>query len=186
MHDYRKKLFDKERKVICTGNPNRPFTIASEVKKFFPNATFIHRQNGFDLANVDDDTVNNLSNIFKSHNTFINASYIGPFVQSRLLNVCFESTKICDVFNIGSTHEYDMLGTPIYKDSKLDLREKSLKLNSYRFKTCHIIVGSIKKSEEKEKEHYIDSKEICNIIQFVMNQRFNVPIISLDQPKEPW
>lgn len=186
MHDYRKKLFDKGRKVVCTGNPNRPFTIASEVKNFFPNATFIHRQNGFDLSNLDNDTVSNLTSVFKNHNTFINASYIGPFIQSRLLELCHESIKICDVFNIGSTNEYDMLGDPIYRNSKLDLREKSLKLNSYRFKTCHIIVGSIKKSEEKEKEHYIDLIEICNILKFVMNQRFSVPIISLDQPKEPW
>jgi hypothetical protein len=125
--------------------------------------------------------------LFKGHNTFINASYIEPYAQSNLLEACNQSLKFCDVFNIGSTHEYDNLGSEIYKLSKLDLRNKSLNLNTYRFKTCHIIVGGIKKdSTDYTKDNWIDPKEICDLIVWVTKQRFSVPIISLDQPKQSW
>ena len=185
MQDYRHKFFTK-RKVLCTGNPDRPFTIASAVREQYPDATFIHKTNGYDLSNIDDELSKKLAELFKSHNTFVNASFVAPFVQNKLLTLCNESVKICDVFNIGSTHEYDNLGTLTYKDSKLDLRNKSLEYNSYRFKTCHVIVGRIKTSAETENAKMIDVKEICSIIDWVTKQRFNVPIISLDQPKQAW
>lgn len=185
MQDYRSKFFN-QRRVLCTGNPDKPFTIASAVKESYPNSTFIHKSNGFDLTNLDEDTTCRLTELFKSHNTFINASYIGYMIQSNLLTLCKNSIKICDVFNIGSTHEYDNLGPSEYKESKLDLRNKSLEYNSYRFKTCHLIVGGIKTSDDPTMSNYIDTKEICSIIDWVTKQRFWVPIISLDQPKEPW
>jgi hypothetical protein len=185
MIDYRIKMFNP-RTVLCTGNPDKPYTIASAVKEMYPAATFIHKSNGYDLTNLDEGATMKLIELFKNHNTFINASYIGPKIQSNLLTLCKESVKICDVFNIGSTHEYDNLGSVSYSSSKLDLRNKSLEYNSYRFKTCHIVVGGIKKSGEPDKANWIDINEICSIIDWVTKQRFNVPIISLDQPKQPW
>ena len=185
MKDYRQNLF-KTRKVLCTGNPDRPYTIASAVRELYHNSTFIHKENGYDLTNIEEILKHKLCELFKSHNTFINASYIGPYVQTNLLTLCHESVKICDVFNVGSTHEYDMIGTELYKESKLDLRKKSLELNSYRFKTCHVIVGTIKKTDKVDQSNWIDINEICSIIHWVTKQRFNVPIISLDQPKGPW
>lgn len=185
MNDYRHKFF-KTRRVVCTGNPNKPFTIAESVKKIYPDATFLHRSCGYDLSNLNAETCEVLTKVFKNHNTFINASYIGAGVQSALLNLCNQSTKICDVFNIGSTNEYDGLGNSIYAKSKIELQNQSLRLNSYRFKTCHLVVGSIKKSPENQNQNCIEPDEICSLIQWVMQQRYHVPIVSIDQPKEPW
>jgi hypothetical protein len=185
MNDYRHK-FMNPRRVLCTGNPNKPFTIASAVIKYYPNATFIHQSNGFDLVVMNQDTQLRVKQLFKTHNTFINASYIAPGVQSNLLQLCNDSAKICDVFNIGSTHEYDGLGASDYTESKINLRNKSLQLNSYRFKTCHIVVGGIKMSDDPKYERFIELDEICNLIEWTMKQRCGVPIVSIDQPKQPW
>lgn len=172
-----------QRKILCTGNPDQEFTIASAVKRHWPNATFISRSNGYDLTNTSDAR---LPDLFKQHNTFINASYINDGVQSNLLEICNRSAKFCDVFNIGSTHEYDNLGVESYKASKVDLREKSLSMHTYRFQTCHMVIGGIKRSELPEHQRFLEVDEICNVIQWVMDQRFWVPIISMTQPKQAW
>lgn len=174
------------RRVICTGNPDKPFTIASSVKKYFPNATFIHKSNGFDLVDMDEATQSRLSELFKTHNTFINASYLGHGTQTKMLELCNKSVKFCDVFNIGSCYEYLEGGDSRYTNSKIELRAKSLELNTYRFKTCHMVLGSIKQSESKEFQEFIDTDEICDVITWVINQRFGVPLISLEQPKQAW
>jgi len=185
MKELRDRLF-QHRKIICTGNPNRSGTIASAVKKIFPDTTFISKSLGYDLSDIDQTMIHRLTNTFKNHNTFINASYIAPYAQTKLLEICHHSLKFCDVFNIGSTHEYDNLGCEEYRLSKLDLRNKSLNLNTYRFRTSHIIVGGIKKYNNSSTDNWIDPTEICELIVWITNQRFGVPIISIDQPKQAW
>lgn len=172
----RKKVFSN-RKVICTGNPNKAGTIASAVKDLFPNTTFIHLSNHWDLTDVDNDV--KLTELFAKHNTFINASYVGPGIQSRLLDVCQKSVKFCDVFNIGSTHEYDGIGTEDYKLSKLNLRDKSLMYNTFRFKTHHIILGKLGPNG-------ISPEQVCNLIDWIIKQDFEIPLMTIDQPKAPW
>jgi len=174
----REKLMSN-RKVICTGNPNNPATLASGIQKLFPTATFIHLSNGWDLRDQSADMQDRLKKLFSGHNTFINASFIAPYVQSFLLDMCNQSVKFCDVFNIGSTHEYDNLGPDNYKKSKIDLRNKSLELNTYRFQTHHVILGKIGGVG-------LDIATICNIIPWIINQPFKVPLICIDQPKIPW
>jgi hypothetical protein len=90
------------------------------------------------------------------------------------------------VFNIGSTHEYDNLGLSDYIQSKLDLRNKSLQLNTYRFRTHHVMVGRIKKISDPESNDGLDIPTICNTIPWIMQQSFNVPLICIDQRKTPW
>jgi hypothetical protein len=174
--EIRQRYFAK-RKVICTGNPNKQGTIASAIKTLFPDTVFLHLSNGWDLTdrNLDD----KLMDVFAKHNTFINASYIAPDVQNRLLELCKNSVKFCDVFNIGSTHEYDGLGTEEYKQSKLLLRENSLILNTFRFKTHHIIVGKLSHRD-------ISVEQIADLIYWIMQQKFEVPIIAIDQSKQSW
>jgi hypothetical protein len=174
------------RKVICTGNPSDPSTLASGFIKIFSNITFIHRDAGWDLTDRSTEARTKLKELFSQHNTFINASYIAPYTQSYLLEVCNQSVKFCDVFNIGSTHEYDNLGTINYTQSKLDLRNKSLQLNTYRFRTHHVIVGRIKKAVDPKSNDDLDISTICNTIPWIMQQSFNVPLICIDQRKTPW
>ena len=181
----RKKLMS-DSKVICTGNPDRPSTLASGFKKLFSNITFIHLKAGWDLTDQSPSAQQNLRELFAKHNTFINASYIAPYVQSYLLNMCNQSVKFCNVFNIGSTHEYDGLGSIDYQQSKLDLRNKSLKLNTYRFRSHHIVLGGIRKESNPDTDDWLDISTICNIVPWITEQPFEVPLICIDQPKEPW
>lgn len=185
----RQKLMS-DRKILCTGNPNNLQTLASGFKKIFPNITFIHRTAGWDLTDQSVEFQEKLKTLFATHNTFINASYIGPGVQSRLLEICNQSVKHCDVFNIGSTHEYDGLGKAEYQQSKIDLQNKSLNLNTYRFQTHHIMLGQFTKSatlsNESTVQNIIDIETICNVIPWIFQQPFRVPLICIDQHKAPW
>lgn len=182
LENLRNRLMARQ-KVICTGNPNKPFTLASGFKKLFPDATFIHRESGWDLTDRSLSAQEKLKTAFASHNTFINASYIGPYVQSYLLEICNKSVKYCNVFNIGSTHEYDNGGPLEYQKSKLDLRNKSLQFDTYRFQTHHIILGAV---ESATTQNYIEISTICQMIPWILEQPFKIPLIAINQPREPW
>ena len=173
-------------RVVCTGNPDDQSTLASGIKKIFPDATFIHRSNGWDLSDQSTQAQQKLKTLFAQHNTFINASYVNHGIQSYLLELCNQSVKYCDVFNIGSTNEYDGLGPVQYQQSKLDLRNNSLRLNSYRFQTHHIVLGGIKIPSKTETQDWLDISTICEIIPWILAQPFKIPLIAIDQPKAPW
>lgn len=181
----RKKLMSS-RKVLCTGNPSNPTLLASGFKKIFSQITFIHRDAGWDLTDQSPAAQERLKKLFSQHNTFINASYIAPHVQSYLLETCNQSVKHCDVVNIGSTHEYDGIGSLEYQQSKLDLRNKSLQLNTYRFQTHHIMLGRIQKEYSSDTVDCLEIPTICSLISWIIEQPFSVPIICIDQPKTPW
>ena len=171
------------RKVLCTGNPNREGTIASGVKEIWPDATFIHLSQGYDFLNLGDKR-KEVEQLFKTHNTFINASYVKG-VQTKLLEMCSKNMTVGDVFNIGSTHEYDNIGPEQYKEEKLALRKLSLELNSFRFQTCHIIMGGIN-TGTPENQDWIKPKKIAEMIKWITEQDVKIPIIGIDQPKQPW
>ena len=179
-----KKARDKfmsSRKIICTGDPNNPEHIAYGIKKVWPDTTFMHKSNGYDLDTELEKIIEQLS----KHNTFINASYINSEAQVKLLEMCAEAMPIGDVYNIGSSHEYDNLGPEEYKNAKLKLRDKSLSLNSFRFQTCHIIVGGIDRGREDTKG-WIEPIEIAELIKWTTTLRYKIPVIGIDQPKKPW
>ena len=92
---------------------------------------------------------------------------------------------IGDVFNIGSSHEYDNLGREEYKDSKLQLRKLSLELNTFRFQTCHIVMGGIDTGSDTTSD-WVKPRRIAEMIQWITEQDVKIPILGLDQPKEPW
>lgn len=172
-----------DRRVICTGNPDAPFTIARGIKKIYPNATFLCRSTGWDLT--DSGIESKIQEQFSKHNMFVNASYIQSGIQSKLLDLCNKSVKYCDVVNIGSTHEYDQRGSIDLRDSKLNLRNLSLTLNTYRFKTCHLMLGHLKTSDNAY-DRQIEIDTICNIIPWLFEQPFDIPIMCVDNKKAPW
>jgi hypothetical protein len=173
----------KTRKVLCTGNPDRQGTIASGVREIWPDATFIHLSNGYNFLDLGDKH-EELEQLFKLHNTFINASHVKG-VQTKLLKICSENMTIGDVFNIGSTHEYDNLGREQYRDEKLALRKLSLELNSFRIQTCHVVMGGIDIGTP-ETVDWVKPKRIAEMIKWVTEQDVKIPIMGIDQPKQPW
>tara|TARA_B100001094_G_C18156171_1_gene786582 strand:- start:96 stop:671 length:576 start_codon:yes stop_codon:yes gene_type:complete len=174
----------KNRKVLCTGNPNKKGTIASGVKEIWPETTFIHLSNGFDLKDISS-IEDKLKKLFQTHNTFINASYLSG-MQIKLLELCHQHMTIGEVYNIGSTNEYDGLSQDeAYGNNKRQLREISLKLNSFRFQTTHIVMGGID-TGNSQTENWIKPIKIAEMIKWITEQDVKIPIIGIDQPKEPW
>ena len=173
----------KTRKILCTGNPSREGTIASGVREIWPDATFIHLSKGYDFLNLEDKH-KEIEQLFKTHNTFINASHVKG-VQTKLLEMCNKNMIVGDVFNIGSTHEYDNTGPEKYKKEKLALRKLSLELNSFRIQTCHVVMGGIN-TGRSETVDWINPKRIAEMIKWVTEQDVKIPIIGVDQPKQPW
>jgi|TARA_B100001094_G_scaffold233091_1_gene227975 hypothetical protein len=167
-----RELVMSNRMVLCTGNPDRQGSIASGIREVFPNTTFIHRSNGYDLTKVS------IKDIMSKHNCFINTAYIEHGMQLKLLNDYFESVKIGEVFNIGSTHEYDNLSKDKdYAVNKIMLRNRSLELNNYRINSIHIVLG------EKNK---ITPIRVAKLIKWITEQEMKFPIIGFDHPKQAW
>ncbi len=183
--DIRSK-FLANRKILITGNPADTRTLASGFAKIYPDATFISKSNGWDLSDFTDQNLVRLLEFFKNFNTFINASFIGPLVQVRLLDVYWQSQKYADVFNFGSTHEYDGMGDSEYSQSKIALRNRSLELNTYRFRTHHIVLGGIQNPFDSNTKTFLEIDTICQIVPWILEQNFNVPLICMDQQKEAW
>jgi hypothetical protein len=99
-------------------------------------------------------------------------------MQLKLLNDYFESVKIGEVFNIGSTHEYDNLSKDKdYAVNKIMLRNRSLELNNYRINSIHIVLG------EKNK---ITPIRVAKLIKWITEQEMKFPIIGFDHPKQAW
>lgn len=174
------------RRVVCTGNPNRPGTLASGFQKIFPDAIFLCRSTGWDLGAIGKLELEKLREIFAACNTFLNCSYVDKNVQCDLLEICHASTKYCDVINVGSTHEYDGLGDEDYRIAKTNLRNKSLVLNSFRFRTCHFILGGIKNDSSESKADWLEVDMICQEMIHIWTRPYWCPITSMDQNKQPW
>lgn len=187
MNQYEKSLITvrdrimKERKIICTGNPSNPKNIAHGIKQIFPDTTFVHKSMGVDLEK-DTDV---FTDLLENHNTFINASYIGHNTQTNLLKIAAQTFKMGQVFNIGSTNEYDSLGEKSYCESKNILKKTSLELNNFRVQTTHIILGGIDIGNQDTK-NWIKPIEIAQLIQWITQQKHAIPLIALDQNKKPW
>lgn len=169
----------KNYKIICTGNPNRAYTIANSVKKFFPNTTFIHRSNGFDLTT--DTGLELFSQQLVNYNVFLNCSYIAPGVQENLLNIVDKIWDQGRVFNIGSFVEFKTvhLDDQDYIDSKKKFKDRSLLLYSDKFKTTYITVDGYKiEGEIDSNKMPVDS--IPRTIKWILEEtEFSVPFIGV-------
>ena len=176
-----RNIIKKERKIICTGNPSDPKNIAHGVKKIFKNVTFVHKSMGIDLTK----DIDKFLSVLKNHNTFINASYISPNTQINLLSHAADNMKLGQIFNIGSTNEYDKLGETSYSDSKNKLKTKSLQLNNFRVQTTHIILGGIDIGTQQT-NNWIKPIDVAELIFWITQQIHTIPLIALDQNKKPW
>lgn len=166
-------------KIICTGNPSKNYTIANSIKNFFPDTTFIHHSNGFDL------TSNLGLELFQqqlsNHSVLLNCSYIAPGIQEKLLNIAREVWNQGHVFNIGSFVEFksNNIDDQAYLESKKNLRDQSLKLCNDKFKITHITVDGYKcNNDVNSNKMSVDS--IAKTIQWILNEKdFFIPFIGV-------
>lgn len=180
--DLARTKYMQQRRVVCTGNPHRPGTLAQGLQKIYPQAVFLCRGHGWDLTDHGPENHAKLSAVFSQSNTFFNCSYISAGTQSWLLAVCHGAVKFCDVINIGSTHEYDGMGTDSLRESKLHLRAQSLALDSYRFRTTHCVLGTL----DPAQDHCLDIDTVCAAMVALWDQPFHVPLTSMTPPRQPW
>jgi NADP-dependent 3-hydroxy acid dehydrogenase YdfG len=154
--------------------------VAHAVQKIWPDATFVSLSTGHDFLNAD---LGSLQNLIGQHNTFINSSYVAPGVQLRLLNLVRETWKFGHVINLGSTHEFDQQSD--YGHSKRALRDCSLSLHDYRFRTTHLILGGINDGDPAHAE-WLSTDSIAHAIKWVVEQPFDVPLLNIQAEKQPW
>jgi hypothetical protein len=166
-------------KLICTGNP-RKIGIAQSISKKFPDATFIHLSNGYDLTTVEGQ--NKFRSIIKNYNVFVNVSQLSNNSQEILLRIAHQEGMQGHVFNIGSIAEYKRWEwyDKNYTDEKRSLREASLELCSEFFKTTHIIVGGFQDSSNSDPDR-MDPVEIVKSIEFILESNVNIPIIGVEK-----
>ena len=174
-----------KQRVLCTGNPQDPATIASGIKELFPTADFASRTTGYDLTFTKPGSKEYFCNNLKKYNILINASYIAPGVQQHILQIANETWRHGHVVNIGSTAEYDINAYPNreYAADKLALRDLSLRLFSYRFRTTHIVLGGICSTEHPD---WLKPTVIAETVSWAVNSPVDVPIVGIQQEFEPW
>ena len=168
----------KEYKILCSGDPSDP-GIAQEIAKIFPQTTFISRKLGYDLTT--DDGQNYFKSILANHNVFINNTYADG-VQEILLDICSKIWESGHVFNIGSVSENTryLWADPEYGKIKQSLREKSLMLGNEKFKTTHMVVAGFQSISSGSK-HTMNPKHIADVIAWILEQPFEIPIIGIEQ-----
>lgn len=168
-------------KVLCTGNPEH-IGIAMEIKKLFPDATFVSRTNGFDLST--DAGLAKLRTVIKEHNVIVNNAYVSEGTQARILTTAKEEWTTGHVFNIGSIDEYTkwLPANPRkYKESN-ELKELGLSYTDENFKVTHLTVGGFKSSAKPlGLKTTMDPVHIATAIKWIMEAPFQVPVIGVEQ-----
>jgi hypothetical protein len=166
-------------KIICTGNPGKP-GIANAVSIYFPDTTFIHLSNGYDLTSINGRE--KFKSLIADFNVFINVSQLSGDSQEVLLQIAHSAGMKGHVFNIGSIAEYQRWEwyDAEYTKYKRSLRETSLDLCSEFFKTTHVIVGGFQDSSNCHPDR-MDPMEIVRTINFVLESNVNIPIIGVEK-----
>lgn len=178
LREYRKQLLTPV-KILCTGNPNNPHTLAHGLRKLYPDATFVSQSLGWDLTATSD----RFTELLQNHNIFVNSSYIAPGIQLNLLNIVADSWKFGHIINVGSSHEYTEDSE--YARSKRELRDRSLALHTYRLRTSHIILGGL---QDGTIEHttWLNTDQVASAIKWIIEANFDVPVLGIEPEKQPW
>jgi hypothetical protein len=153
-----------------------------EIKKLFPDATFISRTNGYDLKSTEG--LDKLRSILKNYNVFINNAHAAFGVQGAILSMVREEWQSGHIFNIGSAEEYKKwlpVNLETYEECN-NLKELGLSLTDEYFKVTHVTVGGFKSSAKPAGlEHNMDPRHIATAIKWVMEAEFQVPVIGVEQ-----
>lgn len=169
-------------KILCTGNPEH-IGIAMEIKKLFPDATFISRTNGYDLKSTEG--LDKLRSILKNYNVFINNAHPAYGIQLKILKIINEEWETGHVFNIGTVDEY-LKWYPAFPDNFKEgneLKNLGLELTDENFKVTHITAGGFKSSSNKSGRisDLMDPKHIADSIKWIMEAKFQVPVIGIEK-----
>ena len=168
----------KSYKILCTGNPNK-VTIASGVRKIFPDADFIHLSNGYDLRLWDDERITKFVEKLQNYNVFINASYICHLGQYHLLN-CVNDNWIGKVINIGSRAETEGNLQGTYHIEKNALLMRSMQIRKRKAVRSHHITAPGLNDGKPGHEYWLPMIEVAKIIKTILDSDVYIPHITID------
>lgn len=172
-------------KILCTGNPSHP-TVASAVKRLWPQADFASRATGYDLTFWTPGSETYFRERIRNYDTFINSSFICGGGQLALLETTVEEWThhgvVGRVINIGSSAEF--LGSDskwgIYSIQKRALRDRSLQLHNKKgIQTVHLIAGGLNDGKPENRAG-LDLDYVADTIKWISEQSFCVPLIYLE------
>lgn len=175
--------------IICTGNPDISRNLAYTVRKYFPDAKFIYKSNGYDL--LTENGLKLFQDEISNYNVFLNCSYIDAGVQESLLKITRRNWITGHVFNIGSIVEFitefhnELLPNSdiSYVNSKISLKKVSAFLGTYDFKSTYMILGGFK-DVLSSTDPRLDPNRILEIIKWILTaDDFLVPIIGVVGPQ---
>jgi hypothetical protein len=173
--------------ILCTGNPDDT-TVASAVKKIFPQAEFASRATGYDLRFHIPGSEEHFKQQIANYSIFINSSFICDHGQLALLEtvhtVWSENQIKGHIFNIGSVSEH--LGLDIadnqyarYSIQKRALKDRSLQLNEKNgIKTTHITAGGLNDGLPEHSD-WLDLTHIAQTIQWILQHPCAIPLIEI-------
>ena len=175
--------------ILCTGNPDH-ITVASAIKRKFPDAKFASRTTGFDLRFWTPGSEEFFRKEIKNYNIFINSSFICGGGQLALLETTWDEWYKNDIqghiINVGSTAEWiGITDVPVdsvygtYSIQKRSLRDRSLQLNNKkRIKTSHITVGGLNDGKSAHAT-WLSLDSLANAIDWVVSHPENIPLLAI-------
>lgn len=173
-------------RMICTGRPSHG-GIASSINRYYPEAFFVSRRNGYDLTT--DIGYNKFKESVKNYNVFINHSHIKLGLQENLLrdvfNIWSEENIQGHIITIGSVielEEWKTLDLEIAKE-KLSTRNTGLMLNCESIKTTHIITSGFDRYGP-EKDIKLKPDKIVEIIKFILESDIDIPLIFIEKTND--
>ena len=179
--------------MIITGNNTEG--LAASLAKIYPDAEFISRSTGFDLATKKDQE--RLGELVCNHEVFVNCAALYKFNQTTLLNIVYHKCVVekhnCHIINIGSTTDRVKKGGAwLYNAEKKALRDYSntLGLNGVWAsgpKITYISFGTLSNNAEKHPDRKtIDIDTAAEYIKWIVDQPKNLNIneLSID-PMQP-
>ena len=175
--------------ILCTGNPTHT-TVASAIRRKFPQAEFASRATGYDLRFWDSGSEDFFQNNIKNYNVFVNSSFICNGGQLALLettwNVWSKHNIKGHIINIGSTAEWmgvdnidvnSVYGS--YSIQKRALRDRSLQLNNKKgIKTSHVIAGGLNDGKPGH-EKWLALDSLVTVIDYILHYPDHIPLLEL-------
>lgn len=177
--------------ILCSGNPNDQ-TVASAVRRLWPEASFASRATGYDLRFWTPGSEDFFKKTIINYHVFINSSFICGNGQLQLLETTHETwanAGICGhIINIGSTAEYigvhEANGVyATYSIQKRSLRDRSLQLNGKNnIRTSHIIAGGLNDGKP-ENSHCLDLNYLANVIKWILDAPYDMPLLQIESKR---
>lgn len=179
--------------MIITGNKNEG--VAGALAKFYPDAEFCSRQNGFDLSRKVDQE--RLASLVCEHDVFVNCAALFKFNQTTLLNIVYHKCVLekhnCHIINIGSTTDRVKKGGAwLYNAEKKALQDYSNTLGLTGVwasgpKISYVSFGTLSNNAEKHPERkLLDIDKAAEYIKWIVEQPKGLVIneLSID-PMQP-